>query len=124
MVEPVGAAAAVGPERPRLPERVRQPQRGSLGVAEPVGELAHAGRRLEDDTATVARRAWGILVAGDLGTGALLAAVYWPFPNPLAGVDVLPGAVALWSVFISIVALPHVAAGSVLDADRGIWCVP
>jgi hypothetical protein len=54
----------------------------------------------------------------------VLAAVYWAFPNPLAGTSFLPGAVAFWSVFISIVALPHVVVGSLLDRDRGIWYVP
>jgi len=32
--------------------------------------------------------------------------------------------VAFWSVFISIVALPHIVVGSLLDQDRGIWYVP
>jgi len=76
------------------------------------------------DAATVAIRAWGILVVGALATFGVLAAVYWAIPNPLAGVGILPGAVAFWSIFISIVALPHVVVGSVLDVDRGIWYVP
>ena len=76
------------------------------------------------DPATVAIRAWGILVAGALATFAVLAAVYWVVPNPLAGAGFLPGAVAFWSIFISIVALPHVVVGSILDSERGIWYVP
>lgn len=68
-------------------------------------------------------RAWAIAVAGALATIAVLAAVYLTFPNPLAGVDRLPGAVALWSVVISIVVLPHILVGSVFDTDRGIWDV-
>jgi len=76
------------------------------------------------DASTVALRAWGVLVAGALATFGVLAAVYWAVPNPLAGVSLLPGAVAFWSIFISIVALPHVVVGSVLDTERGIWYVP
>ena len=73
---------------------------------------------------TVALRAWLVLVAGALATFSVLAVVYWAFPNPLAGSSLLPGAVAFWSVFISIVALPHVVVGSLLDRERGIWYVP
>ncbi len=72
----------------------------------------------------VALRAWGVLVAGALATFLVLAAVYWAVPNPLAGSDLLPGAVAFWSIFISIVALPHVVVGSLFDTERGIWYVP
>jgi Brp/Blh family beta-carotene 15,15'-monooxygenase len=79
---------------------------------------------LGDEPSTAALRAWGVAVVGALATFAVLAAVYMVFPNPLAGVELLPGAVALWSVFISIIALPHVLVGSVLDSDRGIWYVP
>ena len=79
---------------------------------------------LGDDPATAALRAWGVLIAGALATFAVLGAVYFAFPNPLAGVGALPGAVAFWSVFISIVALPHIVVGSVFDAERGIWYVP
>jgi Brp/Blh family beta-carotene 15,15'-monooxygenase len=77
-----------------------------------------------ETASTVALRAWLVLVAGALATFAVLAVVYWAFPHPLAGASFLPGAVALWSVFISIVALPHVVVGSVLDRARGIWYVP
>jgi Brp/Blh family beta-carotene 15,15'-monooxygenase len=79
---------------------------------------------LGDDPKTAALRAWGIAVAGALATFAVLAAVYLVFPNPVAGVELLPGAVAFWSVFISIVALPHILVGSVFDTERGIWHVP
>jgi Brp/Blh family beta-carotene 15,15'-monooxygenase len=77
-----------------------------------------------EEASTVALRAWLVLVAGALATFSVLAVVYWAFPNPLAGASLLPGAVAFWSVFISIVALPHVVVGSVLDQERGIWYVP
>ncbi|MFB6296266.1 MAG: Brp/Blh family beta-carotene 15,15'-dioxygenase [Halobacteriales archaeon] len=72
----------------------------------------------------VALRAWGVLVAGALATFAVLAAVYAVFPNPPTGGSLLSGGVAFWTVFISIVALPHVVVGSVLDRERGIWYVP
>jgi Brp/Blh family beta-carotene 15,15'-monooxygenase len=77
-----------------------------------------------ESASTVALRAWLVLIAGALATFSVLAAVYWAFPNPLAGSSLLPGAVAFWSVFISIVALPHVVVGSVFDRERGIWYVP
>jgi Brp/Blh family beta-carotene 15,15'-monooxygenase len=72
----------------------------------------------------VALRAWAVLVVGALATGLVAAAVWWVAPNPLGETGLLYGAVAFWSVFISIVALPHVLVGSVLDRGRGIWHVP
>ena len=72
----------------------------------------------------VALRAWGVLVAGAVATGAVAAAVWWLAPNPLGYAPLLYGAVAFWSVFISIIALPHVVVGAVLDRSRGIWHVP
>jgi Brp/Blh family beta-carotene 15,15'-monooxygenase len=68
--------------------------------------------------------AWGVLVVGAVATGAVLAGVYLVAPNPLGGVSFLPGAVAFWSLFISVVALPHVVVGSWYDRDGGIWYVP
>jgi len=79
---------------------------------------------LGDNPTTAALRAWGIAVAGALATFVVLGAIYLTVPNPLAGVELLPGAVAFWSVFISIIALPHILVGSVFDTDRGIWYVP
>jgi Brp/Blh family beta-carotene 15,15'-monooxygenase len=72
----------------------------------------------------VALRAWGLLVAGALSIGVVAAAVWWLMPNPLGNAPLLYGAVAFWSVFISIVALPHILVGSVFDTERGIWYVP
>ena len=77
-----------------------------------------------DDPTTTAIRAWGLLVAGALATVAVLAIVYWAVPNPFADSTLLAGAVAFWSIFISIIALPHVAVGSLWDRERGIWYVP
>jgi len=101
----------------------RQVARTAAVESEPVGDerwdlLGGAG------PSTVALRAWVVLVVGALATFGVLVAVYWAFPNPLGTSDLLPGAVAFWSVFISIVALPHIVVGSLLDQDRGIWYVP
>jgi Brp/Blh family beta-carotene 15,15'-monooxygenase len=77
-----------------------------------------------DDAVAVARRAWLVAIAGAFATFAVLAGVYLAFPNPPTGGNLLPGAVAFWSVGISIIALPHVLVGSVLDRERGIWYAP
>jgi Brp/Blh family beta-carotene 15,15'-monooxygenase len=101
----------------------RQVARTNAVEADPIGDdewdlLGGA------DPSTVALRAWGVLVAGALATFTVLAAVYWVVPHPFANVTLLPGAVAFWSIFISIVALPHIVVGSLLDDERGIWYVP
>jgi Brp/Blh family beta-carotene 15,15'-monooxygenase len=85
------------------------------------GPLALLGA---DDPQTVALGAWGALVGGALATGALAAGLFLLAPAPLGGGPVLAGAVAFWSVFVSVIALPHVVVGSWLDGDRGIWYVP
>lgn len=67
---------------------------------------------------------WGTLIAGGLVTG-LLAAVLWLIvPNPLGNTRLLPGLVAFYTIFICVVALPHVVVGEWLDFKRGIWYVP
>jgi len=77
-----------------------------------------------ESVSAAALRAWGLMAVGALATFTVVAALYWAFPNPFAGSGLLPGAVAFWSVAISIIALPHVVVGDLLDADRGIWYVP
>ena len=77
-----------------------------------------------DSVSEAALRAWGLMIIGALATFTVVAALYWTFPNPFAGSGLLPGAVAFWSVSISIIVLPHVVVGELLDADRGIWYVP
>ncbi len=52
------------------------------------------------DPSTVALRAWVVLVVGALATFGVLVAVYWAFPNPLGTSDLLPGAVAFWSMWV------------------------
>jgi Brp/Blh family beta-carotene 15,15'-monooxygenase len=74
-------------------------------------------------TGAVALRAWGVLVAGAMATAAVAVAFWLLVPNPIPSGPIL-GGVAFWSVFISVIALPHVVVGSVLDRGRGIWHVP
>ena len=77
-----------------------------------------------DDPERVALVSWTVLIAGSIATFGL-AAVLWTWsPQPLGGADLLSGLVAFWSVFISIIALPHVVVGAWLDRERGIWYVP
>ncbi|MFB6168362.1 MAG: Brp/Blh family beta-carotene 15,15'-dioxygenase [Haloferacaceae archaeon] len=77
-----------------------------------------------EDPRTVALGAWGVLVGGALVTGTLAAGLFWLAPNPLGGGPPLAGGVAFWSLFVSVIALPHVVVGSWLDTERGIWYVP
>jgi Brp/Blh family beta-carotene 15,15'-monooxygenase len=77
-----------------------------------------------EDPRTVALVSWGVLVAGAAVTGGLFAGVFAVAPNPLGGTSLLPGLVALWSLFVSVVAFPHVVVGSLADRERGIWYVP
>ena len=77
-----------------------------------------------DDPRTIALTAWGVLMGGALATGMLAAGLFWLAPTPLGGGPLLAGAVAFWSIFVSVIALPHVVVGSWLDPERGIWYVP
>ncbi len=96
----------------------RQAARESL-----VDDPANGPDLLGDDPQRAAMTAWGVAIAGALVTGVTLAVVYHALPNPLPA-DLLTSAVAFWSVAISVIALPHVVVGSLLDRDRGIWYVP
>jgi hypothetical protein len=64
------------------------------------------------------------MVVGALVTFGLMAAFYALVPNPLGGAGWLGGAVAFYTVFVCILALPHIVVGDWLDAARGIWYVP
>ena len=77
-----------------------------------------------DDPRVVALGSWGVLVVGAIATFGLAALLWTVSPRPLGGAPLLMGLVAFWSVFISIVALPHVVIGSWFDTGRGIWYVP
>lgn len=72
----------------------------------------------------VALAAWGLLMAGAVLTFLLAGLLYRFAPNPLGSASPLVGGVAFWSVFVSIVALPHVVVGDWLDRRQGIWFVP
>jgi len=90
-------------------------------------EPARGGDLLGAPDATagrVALRAWLVLVAGALATAGVAAVLWWVAPQPLGGANPLLGGVAFWTAFISIIALPHVVVGGVLDRSRGIWHVP
>ncbi len=68
--------------------------------------------------------AWGALVVGALATALVMVAIWVVAPAPLGGASLLPGLVAFYTLFICIVALPHVVVGEWLDFKRGIWYVP
>lgn len=67
---------------------------------------------------------WAAMVLGALVTFVLMAGFYVLVPNPLGGASLLAGAVAFYTVFVCILALPHVVVGQWLDGVRGIWYVP
>ncbi len=69
-------------------------------------------------------RTWATMVIGALATFGLMAALYALVPNPLGGASLLAGAVAFYTVFVCILALPHIVVGDWLDQARGIWYVP
>lgn len=77
-----------------------------------------------EDPRLVALGAWTVLIVGALATFGLAATLWVASPNPLGGASLLPGLVGFWSVFVSIIALPHVVIGSWFDRERGIWYVP
>ncbi|WP_262178670.1 Brp/Blh family beta-carotene 15,15'-dioxygenase [Haloarcula laminariae] len=77
-----------------------------------------------DEPRLVALGAWGVLIAGSIATFGLAALVWTIAPQPLGGAGPLPGLVAFWSIFVSIIALPHVIVGGLADRERGIWYVP
>jgi Brp/Blh family beta-carotene 15,15'-monooxygenase len=66
----------------------------------------------------------GLLLAGAVLTVILAGLLFGLAPNPLGGAPVAVGGVAFFTVFVSIVALPHVVVGSLLDRRQGIWFVP
>ena len=69
-------------------------------------------------------RTWAAMVIGALVTFGLMAALYGLVPHPLGGAGLLGGAVAFYTVFVCILALPHIVVGDWLDRARGIWYVP
>ena len=69
-------------------------------------------------------RTWAAMVGGALMTFSLMAAFYALVPNPMGGASLLAGAVSFYTVFVCILALPHIVVGDWLDQARGIWYVP
>ena len=67
---------------------------------------------------------WATMVLGALATFGLMAGFYVLVPHPLGGVGPLAGAVAFYTVFVCLLALPHIVVGDWLDQARGIWYVP
>jgi len=105
----------------------RQVARGTA-VEEPPADPDVDGGVLagleSDDPQRVTLLSWAVLIAGSIATFGLAAGIWLLSPQPLGGAGLLVGLVAFWSVFISIVALPHVVVGAWLDRERGIWYVP
>ncbi|WP_251964557.1 Brp/Blh family beta-carotene 15,15'-dioxygenase [Salinibacter ruber] len=67
---------------------------------------------------------WAAMVVGALVTFGLMAGFYLLVPNPLGGAGLLGGAVAFYTIFVCVLALPHIVVGEWLDPARGIWYVP
>ena len=67
---------------------------------------------------------WAAMVLGALVTFGFMAGFYVLVPNPMGGAGLLAGAVAFYTVFVCILALPHIVVGEWLDQARGIWYVP
>lgn len=68
--------------------------------------------------------AGGCLLAGAVLTFLIAGVLFRVAPQPLGGAPLAIGAVAFWSVFVSIIALPHVVVGDLLDREAGIWFTP
>ncbi|MFO7834756.1 MAG: Brp/Blh family beta-carotene 15,15'-dioxygenase [Halohasta sp.] len=69
--------------------------------------------------------AGGMFLVGAVVTFGLAALLWSVVPNPLGGSEsLLIGGVAFYSIFVSIIALPHVVVGGWWDREHGIWYVP
>jgi hypothetical protein len=53
-----------------------------------------------------------------------MAGFYVLVPSPLGNAGLLAGGVAFYTIFVCLLALPHIVVGEWLDPDRGIWYVP
>jgi Brp/Blh family beta-carotene 15,15'-monooxygenase len=91
----------------------------AAGDEEPADDASTAGSPLLDRL-----KSGGTYLAGTLATFGLMAALYVAFPTPMGGAPFWAGLVAFYSIFVSIIALPHIVVGAWLDRDRGIWYVP
>lgn len=76
---------------------------------------------------------WSMFIVGGVFTGLLLAALWYFAPEPImevAAADyasdttaLLAGGVVFYTIFVSIIALPHVVVGGFIDR-QGIWFIP
>ncbi|MXR51958.1 beta-carotene 15,15'-dioxygenase, Brp/Blh family [Halovenus sp. WSH3] len=102
----------------------------SIGLYFPLWySMRQSGRsavahRAEPDDGLSTGAIWAVFVAGAFMTGTVAAALYLVAPNPLGVGNLLGGLVAFYTIFICVVAMPHVVVGQWLDRDRGIWYVP
>ncbi|WP_089788670.1 Brp/Blh family beta-carotene 15,15'-dioxygenase [Natronobacterium haloterrestre] len=81
-------------------------------------------RRIEPATGLSVKHTCGAMLAGGAATAAVAGAFWVVVPNPLGGLGLLTGLVAFYTIFVCVIALPHVVIGEWLDAGRGIWYVP
>ena len=76
--------------------------------------------RETEQTARVSRAAGLGLAVLVAGTALSAAAFAWVLPMPIDSGWLYDG-VAFWTMFISLIALPHVVIAGWLDTTRGIW---
>lgn len=67
--------------------------------------------------------AWGVMIAGASLTAVFASLLYFIMPNSPFELGLVAGLVSFYTIFVCIIALPHVVVGQWLD-DRGIWHVP
>ena len=102
----------------------------SIGLYFPLWySLRQSGRsmvahRAEPATGLSVGAIWGVFVAGAFTTALAGAGLWLVAPNPLGVGNLLGGLVGFYTIFICVVAMPHVVIGQWLDSDRGIWYVP
>ncbi len=74
---------------------------------------------------------WSMFIVGGVMTGLLIASLYIVAPEPVLAITghlggweaILAGGVVFYTIFVSVIALPHVIIGGIFD-QQGIWFVP
>ncbi len=74
---------------------------------------------------------WSMFIVGGVFTGLLIAGLYIVAPQEVLSVTghlggweaILAGGVVFYTIFVSVIALPHVVFGGMID-KQGIWFVP
>ena len=97
--------------------QARAAGRGAAGEGGRAREAGVAGR----DPGRAALYAWAAMMVGAGVTLVLAVGLWLVLPHLPSGLPWLMVGVAFWTVFISIVALPHVVIGEWLDREGGIW---